>query len=40
MLELVHEHPRYGYRFIRIFLERDGHRMSARAYRLWRQAKL
>jgi len=41
MRELAGQHPRYGYRFVRIFLERDGHRMSAdRAYRLWRNAKL
>jgi putative transposase len=34
-------HPRYGYRFVRIFLERDGMRMSAdRAYRLWRRGRL
>jgi len=37
MRELATQYPRYGYRFIRIFMERDGHRMSAdRAYRLWR----
>ena len=35
------QYPRYGYRRIRIFLERQGHRMSAgRAYRLWRNANL
>jgi len=34
-------YPRYGYRRIRIFLDRDGHAMSAgRAYRLWRLARL
>ena len=34
-------YPRYGYRRIRVFLGRDGHRMSAgRAYRLWRAAGL
>lgn len=41
MRELAAQYPRYGYRFIRIFLERDGFKMSAdRAYRLWRTAKL
>ena len=35
------QYPRYGYRRIRIFLGRDGHRMSVgRAYRLWRTAGL
>ncbi len=34
-------YPRYGYRRIWIFLDRDGHAMSAgRAYRLWRLARL
>ena len=41
MRELSAQYPRYGYRRIRIFLGRDGHRMSAgRAYRLWRAAGL
>jgi putative transposase len=41
MQELSAEYPRYGYRRIRIFLGRDGHRMSVgRAYRLWRAAGL
>jgi putative transposase len=41
MRELAALYPRYGYRFIRIFLERDGLRMGVdRAYRLWRDAKL
>ncbi len=41
MRELAGQYPRYGYRKIRIFLARQGHRMSAgRAYRLWRQAGL
>ena len=41
MRELAAQYPRYGYRFIRIFLEREGHTMSAdRAYRLWRTAGL
>ena len=35
------QYPRYGYRRIAIFLEREGHVMSfGRAHRLWRQAKL
>ena len=35
MKELAAQYPRYGYRRIRIFLGRDGHRMSpGRAYRL------
>jgi putative transposase len=41
MKELSAQYPRYGYRRIRIFLGRDGHRMSpGRAYRLWRMAGL
>lgn len=41
MAELAAQYPRYGYRRIRIFLGRDGHRMSpARAHRLWRRAGL
>jgi putative transposase len=41
MRELSAPYPRYGYRRIRIFLGRDGHRMSlGRAYRLWRAAGL
>ena len=33
------QYPRYGYRRIQVFLERQGHRMSTdRAWRLWRQA--
>jgi len=41
MRELAGQYPRYGYRRIRIFLEREGLAMSAdRAYRLWRRAKL
>ena len=41
MIELAAQYPRYGYRCVRIFLGRDGHKMSfGRAYRLWRQAKL
>ena len=30
MKELSAQYPRYGYRRIRIFLNRDGHRMSGR----------
>src|SRR5262249_39522202 len=41
MKELSGQYPRYGYRRIRIFLGRDGYRMSpGRAYRLWRGAGL
>ena len=41
MKALSAQYPRYGYRRIRIFLGRDGHRMSVgRAYRLWRAAGL
>lgn len=41
MSELAAQYPRYGYRRVRIFLGRDGHKMSfGRAYRLWRAAKL
>lgn len=41
MRELAAQYPRYGYRRIRIFLGRDGHRMgNDRAHRLWRQCKL
>jgi putative transposase len=41
MRELAGQYPRYGYRRIRVFLERAGHAMSAdRAHRLWRQAGL
>jgi putative transposase len=41
MRELAAEYPRYGYRRIRIFLGRDGHRMSVdRAHRLWRASRL
>ena len=35
------QYPRYGYRRIQVFLERQGHKMSARrAYRLWNQVRL
>ena len=41
MRRLSSQYPRYGYRRIRIFLGREGLRMSAsRAERLWRKAKL
>ena len=41
MAELSAQYPRYGYRRITIFLDRDGHKMSfGRAHRLWRRAKL
>jgi putative transposase len=41
MKELSAQYPRYGYRRIRIFLGRDGYRMSpSRAHRLWRAARL
>ena len=41
MVELSAQYPRYGYRRIAIFLDRDGHTMSfGRAHRLWRRAKL
>lgn len=41
MRELSGQYPRYGYRRIRIFLQRQGHRMGwHRAYRLWSQAGL
>ena len=41
MAALSAQYPRYGYRRIRIFLGRDGHRDEPwPAYRLWRLAKL
>jgi putative transposase len=41
MSELAAQYPRYGYRQVRIFLARDGHRMgNDRAYRLWKRAGL
>jgi putative transposase len=41
MVKLAAQYPRYGYRRERIFLGRDGHKMSfGRAYRLWKAAKL
>lgn len=41
MRDLSAQYPRYGYRFIRVFLEREGIAMGPqRAYRLWRAAGL
>jgi putative transposase len=41
MRRLAAQYPRYGYRRIRIFLQREGHVMSPdRTHRLWRQAAL
>lgn len=41
MRTLAAQYPRYGYRTIRIFLERQGHRLGTdRMYPLWRQASL
>ena len=41
MRELAAQYPRYGYRRIQVFLERQGHRMSPdRAHRLWRHHRL
>ena len=41
MLELVREHPRFGYRRIAKLLQREGHRVGFdRAYRLWRREGL
>lgn len=41
MRRLAHQYPRYGYRRIRIFLQREGHAMSwQRAHRLWQSAGL
>lgn len=41
MLELVREHPRYGYRRIWALLRREGFRVNRkRVYRLWRQQGL
>jgi len=41
MRTLAAQYPRYGYRTIRIFLERQGHVLGTdRMYRLWRQAQL
>jgi putative transposase len=41
MAKLGKAYPRFGYRRIRTFLEREGHAMSwGRCYRLWRDARL
>jgi putative transposase len=41
MTELAAQYPRYGYRRVRVFLGRDGHKMGfGRAYRLWKAARL
>jgi putative transposase len=41
MKTLAAQYPRYGYRTIRIFLERQGHTLGPdRMYRLWRQEGL
>jgi putative transposase len=41
MRALAAQYPRYGYRRIRVFLAREGHKMSAdRAHRLWRTERL
>ena len=41
MLELVRAHPRYGYRFIRVLLKREGWNVNRkRVYRLWRREGL
>lgn len=41
MAALSAQYPRYGYRRIAVFMERQGHAMSPeRAYRLWRKAGL
>jgi putative transposase len=41
MLELVRQHPRYGYRRIRALLRREGWRVNRkRVHRLWRQQGL
>ena len=41
MRTLAGQYPRYGYRTIRIFLDRQGHVMGTdRMYRLWRQEAL
>lgn len=37
MAQLARQYPRYGYRRVQVFLERDGYRMSpAKMHRLWR----
>ena len=41
MLELVKQHPRYGYRFVWALLREEGFKINRkRVYRLWRQQGL
>jgi transposase InsO family protein len=41
ILELVAEHPRYGYRFITVLLKREGWQVNRkRVYRLWQEEGL
>jgi len=41
MRELAAQYPRYGYRRIQVFMNRQGHRMGTdRTHRLWRQLRL
>src|SRR5207244_2291972 len=41
MLELVGQHPRWGYRRVGVLLRREGWRVNhKRVYRLWRQQGL
>lgn len=41
MRTLARQYPRYGYRRVRVFLEREGHRLGPqRAHRLWKQTGL
>jgi putative transposase len=41
MTALAAQYPRFGYRRIKVYLEREGHALNhKRMYRLWRQAKL
>jgi transposase InsO family protein len=41
LLELVREHPRYGYRFVTVLLRREGWKVNRkRVYRLWQQEGL
>jgi len=36
MMALAAQYPRYGYRRIAVFMEREGHKMGPdKAYRLW-----
>jgi hypothetical protein len=41
LLELVREHPRYGYRFMTALLRREGWEVNRKhVYRLWQQEGL